>query len=86
MPGGLGTSYRSLAGDVYKTTTTPAPANGSSDKFNVIETMKKAFSFSTNAPSPTSVAEPLIADRGQPVIVPRKMPTSATAEQTALLG
>jgi len=39
MPSGLGTSYRSLADDVYKSTTIEE------NKFSVIETVKKAFSF-----------------------------------------
>jgi len=39
MPSGIGTSYRSLADDVYKSTTIEE------NKFSVIETVKKAFSF-----------------------------------------
>uniref|UniRef100_A0A0A9Y7U1 Protein NDRG3 n=2 Tax=Lygus hesperus TaxID=30085 RepID=A0A0A9Y7U1_LYGHE len=81
MPGGLGASYRSLAGDVYKSTTAAAPDAAGAGKFSVLESVKKAFSFN----SPRS-SEPLIPDREQPIILPRKMPTSATAEETALLG
>ncbi|KAK9499982.1 hypothetical protein O3M35_002907 [Rhynocoris fuscipes] len=79
MPGGLGGSYRSLSGDVYKSTT----VNNSSDsKFNVIESVKKAFNFA----STQRHSEPLLTQKDQPIIVPRKMPTSAAAEETALLG
>ncbi|XP_065339138.1 protein NDRG3 isoform X3 [Cloeon dipterum] len=39
MPAGLGTSYSSLSEDVYKSTTTSAAP----DKFNVLDSMKKAF-------------------------------------------
>ncbi|XP_024080949.1 uncharacterized protein LOC112126321 isoform X1 [Cimex lectularius] len=77
MPGGLGASYRSLTGDVYKTTTT-----NNETKFSVIETVKKAFSFTNSQKQ----SEPLIGKDHGAVIMPRKMPTSATAEETALLG
>lgn len=51
MPSGLGTSYRSLADDVYKSTTVEE------NKFSVIETVKKAFSF---AGPQTRRSDPLI--------------------------
>ncbi|XP_073973014.1 misexpression suppressor of KSR 2 isoform X2 [Rhodnius prolixus] len=80
MPGGLGASYRSLTGDVYKSTTVN---NSSDNKFNVIESVKKAFSFASSQKH----SEPLLTQKDQPVILAtRKMPTSATAEETALLG
>ncbi|XP_054274004.1 protein NDRG3 isoform X3 [Macrosteles quadrilineatus] len=58
MPGGLGASYRSLADDVYKTTTIP------DNKFSVVESVKKVFSFTANQKR----SEPLIAKEPQPVI------------------
>uniref|UniRef100_A0A1B6LBZ6 Protein NDRG3 n=2 Tax=Graphocephala atropunctata TaxID=36148 RepID=A0A1B6LBZ6_9HEMI len=75
MPGGLGASYRSLADDVYKSTTIP------DNKFNMMESVKKVFSFTVNQRR----SEPLIEKEPQPVVT-RKMPTSAAAEETALLG
>ncbi|XP_046671572.1 protein NDRG3 isoform X6 [Homalodisca vitripennis] len=75
MPGGLGASYRSLADDVYKTTTIP------DNKFNMMESVKKVFSFTVNQRR----SEPLIEKEPQPVVT-RKMPASAAAEETALLG
>ncbi|XP_054274001.1 protein NDRG3 isoform X1 [Macrosteles quadrilineatus] len=75
MPGGLGASYRSLADDVYKTTTIP------DNKFSVVESVKKVFSFTANQKR----SEPLIAKEPQPVIT-KKMPASAAPEETALLG
>jgi hypothetical protein len=51
MPSGIGTSYRSLAADVYKSTTIEE------NKFSVIETVKKAFSF---AGPQTRRSDPLI--------------------------
>jgi len=79
MPAGLGASYRSLSGtDVYKPTTV-----NTETKFNVIESVKKAFNMAHNQRH----SEPLIdKEPAAPVIVQRKMPTSATAEETALLG
>jgi len=87
MPSGMGTSYRSLADDVYKSTTIEE------NKFSVIETVKKAFSF---AGPQTRRSDPLIVraqnePRVEPTIVSmanrdRKMPASASAEETALLG
>jgi hypothetical protein len=44
MPAGLGASYSSLSEDVYKSTTTAA----SPDKFNVLDSMKKAFQFASS--------------------------------------
>lgn len=84
MPSGLGGSYRSLADDVYKSTTV------AENKFNMIESVKKAFSFV--APS-NGRSDPLIVrdeGRPEPTIIPardnRKMPTAGTPEETALLG
>lgn len=51
MPSGIGSSYRSLADDVYKTTTIEE------NKFSVIETMKRAFSL---AGPQTRRSDPLI--------------------------
>lgn len=42
MPSGIGGSYRSLAEDVYKTTTM------SEEKFSVMESVKKAFNLIGN--------------------------------------
>lgn len=75
MPGGLGASYRSLADDVYKTTTIP------DNKFSVVESVKKVFSFTANQKR----SEPLIQKEPQPVVT-RKMPAPAAPEETALLG
>ncbi|XP_023726929.1 protein NDRG3 isoform X4 [Cryptotermes secundus] len=86
MPSGIGTSYRSLADDVYKSTTIEE------NKFSVIETVKKAFSF---AGPQTRRSDALILrahDEPRVEVVPgmairdRKMPASASAEETALLG
>ncbi|XP_039286803.1 LOW QUALITY PROTEIN: protein NDRG3 [Nilaparvata lugens] len=76
MPAGLGASYRSLSGDVYKTTTVPENKNG------VMESLKKALNFNSN----NKRSEPLIEKEQTPAAVVRKMPTSVTAEETALLG
>lgn len=76
MPGGLGSSYRSLTGDVYRPTTVY-----NETKFSVLESMKKAFSFTSNQKS----SEPLL-NKDQAAVVSRKMPTSANAEKDALLG
>lgn len=62
MPGGLGASYRSLTGDVYKSTTVN---NSSDNKFNVIESVKKAFSFASSQKH----SEPLLTQKDQPVIL-----------------
>lgn len=45
MPAGLGASYSSLSEDVYKSTTTAAAP----DKFNVLDSMKKAFQYNYKA-------------------------------------
>uniref|UniRef100_A0A1B6H4L6 Protein NDRG3 n=2 Tax=Cuerna arida TaxID=1464854 RepID=A0A1B6H4L6_9HEMI len=58
MPGGLGASYRSLADDVYKTTTIP------DNKFNMMESVKKVFSFTANQRR----SEPLIEKEPQPTV------------------
>ncbi|CAH1390486.1 unnamed protein product [Nezara viridula] len=76
MPGGLGSSYRSLTGDVYRPTTVY-----NETKFSVLESMKKAFSFTSNQ----KTSEPLL-NKDQAAVVSRKMPTSANAEKDALLG
>nr|CAD7589732.1 unnamed protein product [Timema genevievae] len=88
MPAGVGGSYRSLADDVYKSTTV------AEHKFSVLESVKKAFSFA-GGPSPPARSEPLLAssEAGEPrpqvytvQSRDRKMPTSVSAEETALLG
>nr|CAD7257755.1 unnamed protein product [Timema shepardi] len=88
MPAGVGGSYRSLADDVYKSTTV------AENKFSVLESVKKAFSFA-GGPSPPARSEPLLAssEAGEPrpqvytvQSRDRKMPTSVSAEETALLG
>ncbi|KAK3921320.1 Tol-Pal system protein TolB [Frankliniella fusca] len=64
MPSGLGGSYRSLADDVYKSTTV------AENKFNMIESVKKAFSFV--APG-NGRSDPLIVrddGRPEPTIIP----------------
>ena len=62
MPSGLGASYRSLADDVYKTTTI------AENKFSVIESVKKAFNF---AGPQTRRSDPLILRVShEPQIVP----------------
>lgn len=66
MPSGLGGSYRSLADDVYKSTTV------AENKFNMIESVKKAFSFV--APS-NGRSDPLIVrddGRPEPTIMPAR--------------
>ncbi|KAL1117049.1 hypothetical protein AAG570_004377 [Ranatra chinensis] len=84
--GGGGGSYRSLSGDVYRSTTLAASPT-QYDKFSVIESFKKVFnSVTSSATVPSSKqTEPLLHQK-QAIIVPRKMPTSAAAEETALLG
>nr|CAD7198511.1 unnamed protein product [Timema douglasi] len=61
MPAGVGGSYRSLADDVYKSTTV------AENKFSVLESVKKAFSFA-GGPSPPARSEPLLAssEAGEP--------------------
>ncbi|CAG2059840.1 unnamed protein product, partial [Timema podura] len=61
MPAGVGGSYRSLADDVYKSTTV------AEHKFSVLESVKKAFSFA-GGPSPPARSEPLLAssEAGEP--------------------
>ncbi|XP_014215349.1 protein NDRG3 isoform X4 [Copidosoma floridanum] len=93
MPaGGIGASYRSLGDlgeDVYKSTTIVEQTKTTSQ--SVLESVKKAFSFA--APKielALRKKEPLIVDRRESVsIVTRekhKMPTAASAEESALLG
>lgn len=74
MPSGIGASYRSLTGNVYKSTTI------AENKFSMIDSFKKAFTFAPNQ------KPELLIEKDQPVVITRKMPTSATAEETALLG
>lgn len=74
MPSGIGASYRSLTGNVYKSTTI------AENKFSMIDSLKKAFTFTPNQ------RPELLIEKEQPVVIARKMPTSATAEETALLG
>ncbi|KAK7873970.1 hypothetical protein R5R35_012972 [Gryllus longicercus] len=86
MPSGIGASYRSLADDVYKSTTV------AENKFSVIESVKKAFSFSSGGAARRS--DPLLTRTDAQQATPeggaanrdRKMPASASAEETALLG
>ncbi|XP_063244988.1 protein NDRG3 isoform X2 [Bacillus rossius redtenbacheri] len=90
MPSGVGASYRSLADDVYKSTTIEE------NKFSMLESVKKVFSFA-NPGTPTTTtsrSEPLVPathrprSQPQPQVVSRdkKMPASTSAEETALLG
>ncbi|XP_075228821.1 misexpression suppressor of KSR 2 isoform X2 [Lycorma delicatula] len=67
MPAGLGASYRSLTGDIYKTTTI------AENKFSVIESVKKAFSFTSNN---NRRSEPLI-EKQEPVVVNSTMPSDS---------
>ncbi|XP_018404323.1 PREDICTED: protein NDRG3 isoform X1 [Cyphomyrmex costatus] len=90
MPAGTGASYRSLGDlgeDVYKTTTIVDQTQTTSQ--SVLESMKKAFSF-TSPKTEMRKKDPLIEDRRESAsIVPRernRMPTAATAEESALLG
>ncbi|XP_023290339.1 protein NDRG3 isoform X2 [Orussus abietinus] len=90
MPSGIGASYRSLGDlgeDVYKSTTIVDQTQTTGQ--SVLESVKKAFSFA--APKvELRKKDPLIDDRRESVsIVSRdrnKMPTAATAEESALLG
>ncbi|XP_031779572.1 protein NDRG3 isoform X4 [Nasonia vitripennis] len=92
MPAGIGASYRSLGDlgeDVYKSTTIVEQTQTTGQ--SMLESVKKAFSFA--APKVELVIrkkDPLIEDRRESVsIVSRernKMPTAATAEESALLG
>ncbi|GLG92492.1 Uncharacterized protein GBIM_00181 [Gryllus bimaculatus] len=78
--------HRSLADDVYKSTTV------AENKFSVIESVKKAFSFSSGGAARRS--DPLLTRTDAQQATPeggaanrdRKMPASASAEETALLG
>lgn len=66
MPSGVGGSYRSLADDVYKSTTV------AENKFSVIESVKRAFNFA--APG-TGRSDPLILrndNHPQPTVVPAR--------------
>lgn len=66
MPSGLGASYRSLADDVYRSTTI-----SERDKFSVLESVKKAFNFTSfSAQALTRRSEPLISrsESSQPVV------------------
>ncbi|KAL0280340.1 UNVERIFIED_CONTAM: hypothetical protein PYX00_001661 [Menopon gallinae] len=84
MPSGIGGSYRSLADDVYKSTTVAEA------KFSMMESVKKVFNFAGNSrkQGPYIITEELVADK-KPIVVPRNkanMPASAVPEETALLG
>ncbi|RLU25659.1 hypothetical protein DMN91_001816 [Ooceraea biroi] len=90
MPAGTGASYRSLSDlgeDVYKSTTIVDQTQTTSQ--SVLESVKKAFSFASPKVE-IRKKDPLIEDRRESVsIVSRernKMPTAATAEESALLG
>ncbi|XP_015606693.1 protein NDRG3 isoform X4 [Cephus cinctus] len=90
MPAGIGASYRSLGDlgeDVYKSTTVVDQTHSTGQ--SVFESVKKAFSFATPKVE-LRKKDPLIEDRRECVsIVSRdrnKMPTAATAEESALLG
>ncbi|PSN57965.1 hypothetical protein C0J52_00278 [Blattella germanica] len=63
MPSGIGTSYRSLADDVYKTTTI------AENKFSVLDSVKKAFTFAGGSQPRRS--DPLILRvENEPRVVP----------------
>ncbi|XP_020278867.1 protein NDRG3 isoform X2 [Pseudomyrmex gracilis] len=90
MPAGIGASYRSLGDlgeDVYKSTTIVDQTQTTGQ--SVLESVKKAFSFASPKVE-IRKKDPLIEDRRESVsIVSReknKMPTAATAEESALLG
>ncbi|KAL6447700.1 hypothetical protein ACFW04_000103 [Cataglyphis niger] len=90
MPAGIGASYRSLGDlgeDVYKSTTIVDQTQTTSQ--SVLESVKKAFSFASPKVE-VRKKDPLIEDRRESIsIVSReknKMPTAATAEESALLG
>lgn len=59
MPSGIGASYRSLTGNVYKSTTI------AENKFSMIDSFKKAFSFTPNQRSE------LLIEKEQPVVIAR---------------
>ncbi|XP_046389384.1 protein NDRG3 isoform X3 [Ischnura elegans] len=85
MPSGLGTSYRSLADDVYRSTTV------AENKFSVIDSVKKAFNFNGSPArrNDTVVLHTDVEQSDDPTAIitrDRKMPASASAEETALLG
>ncbi|XP_011504474.1 PREDICTED: protein NDRG3 isoform X1 [Ceratosolen solmsi marchali] len=92
MPAGIGASYRSLGDlgeDVYKSTTIVEQSQTTGQ--SVLESVKKAFSFAApKVELGNRKKEPLIEDRRESAsIVSRernKMPTAATAEESALLG
>ncbi|XP_076664910.1 misexpression suppressor of KSR 2 isoform X4 [Andrena cerasifolii] len=90
MPAGIGASYRSLGDlgeDVYKSTTIVDQTQTTGQ--SVLESVKKAFSFASPKVE-LRKKDPLIEDRRESVsIVSRernRMPTAATAEESALLG
>ncbi|XP_076620610.1 misexpression suppressor of KSR 2 isoform X1 [Colletes latitarsis] len=90
MPAGIGASYRSLGDlgeDVYKSTTIVDQTQTTGQ--SVLESVKKAFSFASPKVE-LRKKDPLIEDRRESVsIVSRernKMPSAATAEESALLG
>ncbi|XP_070167563.1 protein NDRG3 isoform X2 [Polyergus mexicanus] len=90
MPAGIGASYRSLGDlgeDVYKSTTIVDQTQTTGQ--SMLESVKKAFSFASPKVE-IRKKDPLIEDRRESIsIVSRernKMPTAATAEESALLG
>ncbi|KAL0104339.1 hypothetical protein PUN28_017222 [Cardiocondyla obscurior] len=90
MPAGTGASYRSLGDlgeDVYKSTTIVDQTQTTGQ--SVLESVKKAFNF-TSSKTEMRKKDPLIEDRRDSAsIVSRdrnRMPTAATAEESALLG
>ncbi|XP_043256070.1 protein NDRG3 isoform X1 [Colletes gigas] len=90
MPAGIGASYRSLGDlgeDVYKSTTIVDQTQTTGQ--SVLESVKKAFSFASPKVE-LRKKDPLIEDRRESVsIVSRernRMPSAATAEESALLG
>ncbi|XP_067211942.1 protein NDRG3 isoform X2 [Linepithema humile] len=90
MPAGIGASYRSLGDlgeDVYKSTTIVDQTQTTGQ--SVFDSVKKAFNFASPKVE-IRKKDPLIEDRRESVsIVSRernRMPTAATAEESALLG
>ncbi|XP_029164982.1 protein NDRG3 isoform X2 [Nylanderia fulva] len=90
MPAGIGASYRSLGDlgeDVYKSTTIVDQTQTTGQ--SVLESVKKAFSFASPKVE-IRKKDPLIEDHRENIsIVSRernRMPTAATAEESALLG
>uniref|UniRef100_A0A1B6CKS7 Protein NDRG3 n=1 Tax=Clastoptera arizonana TaxID=38151 RepID=A0A1B6CKS7_9HEMI len=66
MPASIGASYRSLTGDIYKSTTV------AENKFSMIQSVKKVFTFTNN----NKRSEPLI-EKEQSVITCSTMPSDS---------